>query len=213
MSAIKALLVDLDGTLVDTSEANYRAYAAALATVEVTLDRSWWKANADGRNWRQFLPELLTDTPEATLGLIAAEKARRYPSMLGYTRLNEALACLIRSARPGLRTALVTTASHQNVTAVLAHHDIAGLFDTIVTGSDVDRHKPAPDAYLLAAERLGVAPTDCIAFEDMDIGEQAAIAAGAQCIRVSFKPASDCLATEPTTAVRPDHQHTSGRPL
>jgi len=188
VKAAKALLVDLDGTLVDTKEANYRAYAAALAGVEVTLDRDWWTARADGRNWRQFLPELLAGSPSAKPELVAAEKARLYPFMLEHTRLNEALASLIASARPGLRTALVTTASRGNVAAVLAHHDVASLFDTIVTGSDVEHHKPAPDAYLLAASRLAVAPGDCIAFEDMEIGERAALAAGARCVRVRFAP-------------------------
>jgi HAD superfamily hydrolase (TIGR01509 family) len=192
----KALLVDLDGTLVDTGEANYRAYAEALAAVGVTLERSWWKARAEGRSWRQFLPELLEDAPAAEQERLAGEKARLYPAMLGHTRLNEGLAALIASGRSRWRTALVTTASPANVTAVLAHHDIAGLFDTVVTGGDVERHKPAPDAYLLAAARLSVAPSECIAFEDMEIGERAATAAGARCVRVSFSVAAQEASTE-----------------
>lgn len=186
MRAPEALLVDLDGTLVDTREANYRAYAEALAGAGVALERERWAAVAEGRSWRQFLPALLDGIPGADPERIAAEKARLYPALLGHTRLNAPLAALIASGRPGWRTALVTTASPANAAAVLAFHGVASLFDTIVTGGDVERHKPAPDAYRLAANRLGVIAQDCVAFEDSDIGAEAAAAFGAPCLRVSF---------------------------
>jgi HAD superfamily hydrolase (TIGR01509 family) len=51
-------------------------------------------------------------------------------------------------------------------------------FDTIVSAEDYKNGKPAPDAYLLAADRLGVPPEDCLVFEDTEIGIQAATAAG-----------------------------------
>lgn len=186
MTAPKALLVDLDGTLVDTRAANYLAYAEALAARGVTVDRERWDEAAQGRNWRQFLPELLRPVPDAEPGDVAAHKARLYPSKLVHTCVNHALARLIQSGREGWRTALVTTASAANAAAVLRHHRLEGLFDLVVTGDDVERHKPFPDAYRLAAERLGVAPAECLVFEDSDIGMAAAAAFGACCLRVSF---------------------------
>jgi HAD superfamily hydrolase (TIGR01509 family) len=57
-------------------------------------------------------------------------------------------------------------------------------FDTIVSAEDYQHGKPAPDAFLIAAERLGVAPGDCLVFEDTDLGIQAATAAGMASVKV-----------------------------
>ena len=186
MNAPRALLVDLDGTLVDTGTANYLAYAEALAAVGVALERDRWDEVAAGRHWRQFLPALLENVSGAEPERVVAHKAALYPGMLTHSVLNEALTALIRGGRAEWRTALVTTASAANVEAVLNHHRLGGLFDLLVTGSDVERHKPFPDAYRLAAQRLGVAACDCLTFEDSDIGVAAAAAFGAPCLRVSF---------------------------
>lgn len=182
MSGIRGLLVDLDGTLVDTAEANYRAYAEALAEVGVSVERDEWDAISAGRNWRQFLPEMLQGRSEIPAERVAQRKAEIYPGMLGRTRINAALVAMIRGARPRWRTALVTTASRASAVAVLDYHDIGQLFDTIVTGNDVLNHKPAPDAYALAADRLGLAPEQCLVIEDSAVGISAAAAFGAQCM-------------------------------
>lgn len=187
MSGIKGLLVDLDGTLVDTAQANYLAYAEALAAVGVSVTREAFDHVALGRNWAQFLPALLDGgRADADPAAIAAHKARVYPEQLRHTSLNEALIALIGSGRPQWRTALVTTASSANVAAVLDFHRIGDLFDTIVTGSDVARHKPHPDAYALAAQRLNLAPAECLAIEDSSIGVASALAFGARCLQVRF---------------------------
>ena len=187
MSGIKALLVDLDGTLVDTAPANYLAYAQALRAVGVEVERAQFDRIASGRNWRQFLPPLLEASgASAEAPAVAADKARIYPALLTHSVLNRPLADLIQAGRPVWRTALVTTASAANAAAVLRHHGVETLFDTVVTGSDVARHKPDPQGYWLAAERLGVDPSECLVFEDSDIGIAAAEAFGARCIRVAF---------------------------
>ena len=61
-------------------------------------------------------------------------------------------------------------------------------FETIVGAEDYKNSKPAPDAYLLAATRLGVAPKDCLVFEDTDMGIQAATAAGMASVKIAFAP-------------------------
>jgi HAD superfamily hydrolase (TIGR01509 family) len=187
--APKALLVDLDGTLVDTREANFRAYAGALAEVGVAVAPARWDGLTEGRNWRQFLPGMLDGTG-ARPASVAARKAELYPALLCHSRVNHALAALIASGRRTWRTALVTTASAANAEAVLRHHGLETLFDLVVSGSDVERHKPFPDAYALAAERLEVAPDQCLAFEDSDVGVAAAAAFGAPCLRVCFPAAA-----------------------
>jgi HAD superfamily hydrolase (TIGR01509 family) len=189
MKAIAGLLVDMDGTLVDTAAANYEAYADALGEVGVKTSRSEFDRVATGRNWRQFLPAFLAEVPNVDPAGVAGRKAEIYPTKLALTRVNEALVSLIRSARPQWRTALVTTASAANVAAILDHHRLGPLFDTIVTGTDVSRHKPDPEAYFVAAARLGIQPGECLVVEDSDIGVQSAESFGALCLRISFDAA------------------------
>ena len=188
MTFPKALLVDLDGTLIDTSEANYLAYAAALDSVAVKLDRAHWRASCEGRNWRQFLPDLVGHLPGVDPAMVAAKKAALYPAKLSNSRVNRGLVRRLHAARTRAKIALVTTASRANAGAALRHHVLTDLFDVVVTGCDVDHHKPSPDAFQLAADRLGVAPKDCLVFEDSAIGRSAAAAFGARCIAVSLRP-------------------------
>ena len=122
--------------------------------------------------------------------------------MLDDVRLNEGLLALLRSARETFRTALVTTASRVNVLAVLERKRIADLFDTLVTGDDVSRHKPDPEAYQLAARRLGVAPALCLAFEDSAVGVASAQAAGMRVVAVSSDfPADVVVERQEATAI------------
>ena len=65
------------------------------------------------------------------------------------------------------------------------------LFDVVVTADDVENGKPAPDLFLLAAERLGVAPEDCIVYEDGDPGLEAAARAGMRAVDVRVLWAND----------------------
>jgi len=82
----------------------------------------------------------------------------------------------------------VATSSHREyVEDILARYDIRSKFDTTCTQEDVERGKPEPDVYLLAAQRLGVKPTEMIVFEDSEAGTNAAASAGAITISVPHR--------------------------
>lgn len=200
-TVIRALLVDLDGTLADTSEANFQAYARALKEgAGIDIDRQTFQAEAFGRNWRQFLPSMLVRGGSSVAAAdIARRKTGLYRETIRHARFNEALLMLLRGRAPGVATALVTTASGANVASVLAQRpDIRSLFDLVITGDDVQRHKPDPEAYAMAARQLGVEPNECVVIEDSDIGMAAGLAFGAQVLRVSMDvPASPAQEQEP----------------
>ena len=91
---------------------------------------------------------------------------------------------LLRGVRAeGIRTALVTSSPRMLADTVIAAIGFEA-FDAVVCGEDVIRNKPFPDPYLLAAERLGVTASDCIAIEDSTPGLASAVAAGVTTIGV-----------------------------
>ena len=76
------------------------------------------------------------------------------------------------------RLALASSGSRPGITTMLDRLGWSDVFEVIVTGEDVDHGKPAPDPFLLAADKLGVPPAECVAFEDTDDGVASATAAG-----------------------------------
>jgi beta-phosphoglucomutase len=187
MLKVRALLFDLDGTLIDSSVANYSAYSRALAEFGVVTEPRIVAEIAADRQWRQFLPEILRQAGvDADPARIAARKGELYRSAIGELRLNRPLLGLVAAVRQSMRAALVTTASAGSVEAILAHFEIRGLFDVVVTGDDVARHKPDPEAYRIAMARLSVQAEECLAFEDSETGVASATAAGVAVVRVRF---------------------------
>jgi len=185
---VLAYLVDFDGTLADTGTANYLAYAGALAEVNVLVSRTQFDERAFGRNWRQFLPEFLQSQgcsvePQA----VAARKTVLYRETSRQVRFNEALVVLLKSRDLRIKAALVTSASRANVQAALSsREDVRQLFDAVVTGDDVERHKPHPESFERAAALLQVSAQQCLVFEDSSAGVQAGLAFGALVLKISI---------------------------
>jgi HAD superfamily hydrolase (TIGR01509 family) len=81
--------------------------------------------------------------------------------------------------------AVVSGSPRDSVVRTLETLNIRDLFEVLVCAGEYPRGKPAPDPFLIAAEKLGIAPADCLVFEDADLGIEAATAAGMQSIRIA----------------------------
>jgi beta-phosphoglucomutase len=183
----KAFLFDLDGTLADTAIVNAKAYAAALAEVGVHVELMQFAKSTSGQNWRQFLPALLESASvKVEPSAVAERKSSIYAGMIGDVLINTPLVMLLKTSRPQIKTALVTTASGINAGAIMDYHGLRSLFDVVVTGDEVTSHKPDPEAYLFATKQLKLSPDECLAFEDSEIGVASARAAGISVVRISF---------------------------
>lgn len=180
---IRGFFFDLDGTLVDTHEANYEAYKRALADHGVDITFNDFKRTI-GMQAKDFLPKLAPNLDKDAHEAIAHLKAGYYKDLIHLSTLNKALHGFMHSMSEHYTTALVTTAKHANAMAVLEYHEIKGYFDHIITANDVVKSKPAPDGYILALERTGLKASEVIAFEDSDVGRQAAEAAGISVVMV-----------------------------
>ena len=116
---------------------------------------------------------------EAEVEAYAAAKQARFLDLVAqgdFTVFADAVRFLEAARAAGLRIAAAS--SSRNAAAMLARANLAGLFDTDLSGRDVARGKPAPDLFLLAAAALGVAPASCLVLEDAPAGIAAARAAG-----------------------------------
>jgi HAD superfamily hydrolase (TIGR01509 family) len=175
--SVQALLFDLDGTLVDTREANYLAYRDAFAESGHDLTREAF-ATTWGRDSRDFIPDLLPGVEAAAVDRIRSAKSRLYAEQVHRTSGNAALIDFLRMVAPTHRTALVSTAKSDNGRHILETHGLTPLFDVVIWGDDVARSKPDPEGYLRALELLGADPAHSLAFEDSETGRAAAFAAG-----------------------------------
>jgi HAD superfamily hydrolase (TIGR01509 family) len=184
---IRAILFDLDGTLVDsereTAEALARAMLAGQGIAITQEDRDY----GIGRSWVAIYARLRERYP--SLGwsqseLIAATAAMREHVFeeLGITVLPGAHAAVDRFAH--LPRALVTGSSRVEARQCLLALGRADAFDVVLASEDVPTSKPAPDGYLAAARALGVPPGACVVIEDSTAGVAAGRAAGAHVVAV-----------------------------
>ena len=180
---MKVIMVDLDGTLVDTNEVNYLAYSEALCAHGYKIEKEYYYNNCNGRYYLDFLPEITTQDRKI-LEDIHKRKKEAYSKYLNYAKLNLNLVDLIKICRSGCRSALVTTASKKNTYELLEYFSITDLFDLILTRDDIVKSKPDPQGYLLALNYFDIEAMDAVVFEDSPEGVQAAERAGCDCYRV-----------------------------
>lgn len=174
-----AAIFDLDGTLVDTETLMFAAGQTAFARhgLEMTHALFAQLLGTDEPTGTRILARAL---PEADLPALNAAWTSEIHSRFaeGIPAKPGAADLLSRLADKGLPIAIATSSGAKAAAHKLADAGLAHFFDIVVTADDVTHRKPAPDPYLLAAQRLGIPPARCVAFEDSAPGSQSARAAG-----------------------------------
>ena len=189
----KAALFDLDGVVFDT-EPQYSVFWGAQCR-EFHPEHPGLENEIKGQTLTQIYDAWFSGdlTPKQA---VITERLNAYEQQMNYEYIVcfQAFITLLRSH--GIKTAVVTSSNQPKMQAVYRHRpEFKTLFDAVLTSEDFERSKPDPDCYLKAAERFGVAPEDCVVFEDSFNGLKSGRAAGMYVVGLAT--------TNPADAIRP----------
>lgn len=183
---IEALIFDMDGVIVDSEPLHLRAFQTVLAEFDVPYTEEENRqflgckdlaiAKVFVARYRLPLTPLeLVDRKESVLARLFAAESIPQPGLSGI---------LEQARRLGIPMAVASSATLPTIELVTETLSVRQYFHNLTSGDEVENGKPAPDVFLLAARRLGVAPSGCLVIEDTLNGIRAAKAAGMTCVAI-----------------------------
>jgi HAD superfamily hydrolase (TIGR01509 family) len=188
MSIARAVLWDMDGTLIDSEQLHWISWRDTLAKEGNAITREQFLSSFGQRN-DSIIPRWLgaTATPER-IERISQAKEELYRQLVrknGISPLPGVKTWVHRLHDRGWLQAIASAAPRPNIEVVLAALGATHYFEGIVSAEDVHRGKPDPEVYLTAASRVGASPGSCIVVEDAVAGIEGARSAGMRSIGVS----------------------------
>lgn len=186
---IKAVIFDLDGVIVDTAHYHFLAWKRQAKELGIDLTEKD-NEKLKGVSRMQSLQVILdmgkiniSKEKKESLAERKNEWFREYIEAMKPSEIFPGVKDLITSMRKmGLKIALAS--SSKNAPRVIELLGIRNLFDALVDGSMIIDTKPDPEIFMLTAQKLNVAPKDCLVFEDAEAGVEAALRAGMKCVGV-----------------------------
>jgi HAD superfamily hydrolase (TIGR01509 family) len=181
----RAYLFDCDGTIADSMPLHYNAWRAVLADWKCEYPEevfySW-----GGKPVRKIIEDLnKINGLQMPIEELATRKEGLYLAQVPQLKVIPEVLEHIEAEHGRIPLAVVSGSTRDSVVGSLSVLGLLDKFETIVSAEDYKHGKPAPDCYLLAAERLGVAPADCLVFEDTEMGIEAATAAGMASVKIA----------------------------
>ena len=179
-----AYLFDCDGTVADSMPLHYLAWKQALGEWNCEFDEKLFYA------WGGVPIVEIISTLNKQRGLnmpvetVAHRKESLYFDLLPQLKAVPEVLEHIEAKHGQIPFAVVSGSTRDSVAASLTTLKLLDRFDTLVCAGDYTKSKPDPEAFLLAAARLGVTPESCLVFEDTDMGIQAAISAGMASVKI-----------------------------
>jgi beta-phosphoglucomutase-like phosphatase (HAD superfamily) len=184
-----AAIFDMDGLLIDSERPIMAAWIEAARALDIELSHSqYMQVVGLATSESQLILAALLGGDEAYLRAIDGVRRRLQLERTDGTPMfpikASAAEFLDALRERGIRCAVASSSTRGQIQACLGSLDLLHHFSAFAGGDEVARAKPDPALYLLAAQRLGVAPADCIAFEDSENGAKAALAAGMRVVVV-----------------------------
>ena len=190
MGDFRAYLFDCDGTIADSMPLHYKAWKKALAEYGCTYEEDLFYAWG-GKPVRKIIADLNEmQGLEMPVDELAEKKERLYHAQLPELKAIPDVVEHIEAQHGRIPFAVVSGSRRKSVIGSLTALGLLEKFDVLVCAEDYKRGKPAPDGFLMAAQKLGVAPEHCLVFENTELGIQAATAAGMQSVLVAQRRAN-----------------------
>ena len=188
----KALLFDLDGTLLHSDPLHFAVFQEMFAERGREIDEAYYLGHIHGTHNLESFP---TFFPGEDAQELSDQKEARFRDRLGagHPPMPGAVALLDHAEAQGWQVGVVTNAPRVNAEHMLEAIGLRARFEVLVIGDECSRGKPDPAPYLAAMERLSVAAADCMAFEDSPSGMRAAAASGAYAVGIRSSADDDTL--------------------
>jgi beta-phosphoglucomutase family hydrolase len=187
LNRFSAFIFDMDGTIIDNMPFHVKSWLLALHEFGIQINQAELIRHNHGTIGEVIRSIMGNDTSDHIIKAIADRKESLYRQIYRpYLKLLDgADSFLNHSKEIGIPMALATNASWDNINYVLDGLEIYDYFRVVLGNEDIKKGKPDPELFLLAAQRLGIAPEKCLVFEDSTSGILAAERAGMQTIAVS----------------------------
>ncbi len=182
----RAVLWDMDGTLINSMPYHWHAWQDVLRRINRHVEYDVWNQTGGMRN-SEIIPLLFPDMTPAEVVALDQAKEARYREIIeteDIDLLPGVAQWIQRFHAAGWKQAVASSAPPENVATIAHVLHLNGDFGALISGTDVQRGKPEPDIFLAAAERLNVAPHNCLVIEDAGSGVEAAHRAGMKAIGV-----------------------------
>ena len=187
---IRAIVFDFDGVLADSELVHLRSYQEILAAAGISFTKDEYWSRYLGLDDVGVFTQIASDKglllADEEVELLIREKSRRFEALVSRENvLFPAAVEVVRALAAEWPLGIASGSLQREIDLMLQGAALSDAFRFIVSADDTDRSKPAPDPYLLAAERHGVPPAECLAIEDSHQGLESARAAGFRTIGVA----------------------------
>ncbi|WP_264812376.1 HAD family hydrolase [Gluconacetobacter sacchari] len=179
-----ALIFDCDGTLVDTKFFHFFTLRGALHEVGITLRQDWYFSRLGLSRDDLFIEIKKEQDAEFDEESVKETISKTYKQNIHHVKEIELVSSIARKLSGKLPLSVASGGQREIVLRTLAAVGLDSIFDFVVTVEDVTRGKPSPELFLLAASKMGVAPSQCLVLEDSNEGIEAAHRASALSIDI-----------------------------
>jgi len=196
--SIRGIVFDFDGVLADSEPLHLRAYQEILAPAGVRLTRDMYYERYLGFDDEGVFQQVAKDfgllLGDEEIEMLIMEKARHFEAMIsGSNMLYPAAVPVVRALAAAFPLGIASGSLRCEIELMLGGAHLADAFRFIVSADDVERSKPDPESYVLAATRHGLPPAECVAIEDSHWGLESARTAGLRTIALATTYAADAL--------------------